>query len=246
MADSTPPRESRFPHFLTTRWSVVLNSQNGSHSAQEALTVLCNRYWHPLYAYVRARGYSPHDAQDLTQAFFERWLEKGGIGPVDPARGRFRSYLLGAMQHFLAKVWHKEQALKRGGGSSQVSIDAEEGENWLLQYGNSKESPEVLYDRQWALRLLQGVHDGLRQEMEQEGKSLLFRHLQETLSGRRPQGGYAEVAAALGLSEGAVKVAAHRLRERFRDRLRAEVAQTVSSTSEAEEELRTLIRILSA
>jgi RNA polymerase sigma factor (sigma-70 family) len=245
MDSSENERASGFGNFLTTRWSVVLKSQDGSSSAQEALATLCRNYWQPLYAYVRRRGYSPHDAQDLTQAFFERWLEKGALGSVDRDRGRFRSYLLGAMQHFLAKVWQKEKAIKRGGGIALFSIDAEEGESWSLQHCDPGDSPEASYDRQWALRLLERVRDGLRQEMEQAGKGRLFELVQASLAGERQTGGYAEVAAALGLSEGAVKVAVHRLRERFRERLRAEVAQTVGSEAETEEELRTLIRILS-
>jgi RNA polymerase sigma-70 factor (ECF subfamily) len=227
--------------FLTTRWSVVLSARGDTTHAPDALAKLCHAYWYPLYAYVRRQGVSSHDAQDLTQEFFARQLAKGWLADVERERGRFRSWLLASLKHFLANEWDKARAQKRGGGGQFISID-DTAESRYDREPADAPTAESLYDRRWALTLLDRVLTRLREEFAVAGKIEQFEILKGVLAGDRTP--YVELAAALGTTEGAVKVAVHRLRGRYRDLIRAEIAETVSSAAELEEELRHLLGAL--
>ena len=212
--------------------------------AHDALSNLCQTYWYPLYAYVRRRGHSPEDAQDLTQAFFARLLERNWVGQADQQKGRFRSFLLSAMNHFLADEWDKARAQKRGGGILPVPLQFDTAET---RYGHEPAdniTPEQNYERRWALTLLDTVLRRLRSEYEQEGKAELFAVLNPCLVGDRTAQPYAELAVKLGVSEGTVKSAVHRLRQRYRQLLHDEIAQTVANTGEVDEELHHLFAVL--
>ena len=238
---SIPPA----PAFLTTHWSVVLAAgRSDSTRAQNALAHLCRTYWYPLYAYVRRRGHSPHDAEDLTQGFFADLLEREAFARADPTRGRFRSFLLGAMNHFLAKEWRKGQARKRGAGCTALTLDLSEAEKRFGLETSDHGSPDCAFDRRWALILLNQVLNRLDAEYAREGKSKLFMALKGTLTGPRESLPYSALAAGLGMTEGAVKTAVHRLRKRYRALLQDEIANTVSSPDEAEEEMRHLFQVL--
>lgn len=228
--------------FATTRWSVVLaaGANLSSAGAREALATLCETYWYPLYAFLRSRGYDAEDAQDLTQAFFARVLEKHTIGQADPARGRFRSFLLAALKNFAANEHDREITKKRGGGAPIVSLELEGAEGRFQLEPPSDETPERIFDRRWALTLLDRVMSRLKTEGPRAGRKSQFEGLKTYLTGDQPQLSYAQTASALGISEGAVKVAVHRLRRHFRDLVRDEIAQTVSSPEEIEDELRHL------
>jgi len=233
------------PVFATTHWSVVLAVTHSDNSqAREALARLCQAYWYPLYAYVRRRGYAAHDAQDLTQAFFARLLERNWVGDADRERGRFRTFLLTAMSRFLSDEWDKLRAQKRGGGVAHVPVQLDTAET---RYGHepvAEGTPEQFYERRWALTLLDTVLQSLRAEYEHAGKGELFARLNPSLVGGRDAQPYAELATQLGLTEGAVKVAVHRLRKRYRQLLRAEIAQTMAGTEDVDDELRHLFAVL--
>ena len=247
-SDATPPENdaSRQPAFVTTHWSVVLTAgRTDTTRARGALERLCQTYWYPLYAYVRRRGYSPEDAQDLTQEFFARLLEHNWIGRADQQRGRFRSFLLSAMNHFLADEWDKARAQKRGGGLAHVPLQFDAAETRYSHEPADHVTPEQNYERRWALTLLDEVLRRLRTEYEQEGRGELFAALHPCLVGDRSSQPYAELAVKLGISEGTVKSAVHRLRQRYRQLLRDEIAQTVAEPGEVDEELRHLFAVLS-
>jgi RNA polymerase sigma factor (sigma-70 family) len=232
------------PAFVTTRWSVVLAAgRSDTPRAQDALARLCQSYWHPLYAYVRRRGYSIEDAQDLTQEFFARLLERNAIATVSPEKGRFRSFLLASMNHFLSDAWDKARAQKRGAGKV-ISFDTETAETWLDQRPSENLTPERAFELRWAITLLEQVYQRLEEEHRQQGKAELFDDLRTTLAGPGNSAPYAELAARLGMNEGAVKVAVHRLRQRYRALLRETIAETVESEAEVEEELRYLMRVV--
>jgi RNA polymerase sigma factor (sigma-70 family) len=240
---SSPARDSHgtgsAPHqFATTRWSVVLAAGGVSPSAGEALAVLCRVYWYPLYAFVRRQGHSPADAQDLTQEFFARLLAKEWLGSVAPERGRFRSWLLAAMKHFLAKEWRDAHRQKRGGGKGLESLDAMEAEERYAREPVDLASAERLYDRRWAMDLLDRGLARLEAEFSKAGKAAQFAALKFCLSGEKVA--LRDVAEQLGSSEGAIKVAVHRLRERYRELIREEIAETVESPKEIEAELQEL------
>jgi RNA polymerase sigma-70 factor (ECF subfamily) len=231
--------------FVTTHWSVVQAvGQGDTTRSSAALSRLCQTYWHPLYAYVRRLGYSPPDAQDLTQEFFARLLAGNFLAGADAARGRFRSYLLGALKHFLANEWDKARAQKRGGGQVPIPIDAAAAETGCTFEPADPVTAEKLYERRWALTLLDCVLRRLRREYVQSGREKLFEALKSTLTEANRSVRYADIAGTLGTSEGAVKVAVHRLRQQYRDLLRAEIAQTVASPAEVEDELRSLFAAL--
>jgi DNA-directed RNA polymerase specialized sigma24 family protein len=239
--------EPRSPAFVTTQWSMVL-AAGGSDTthAQDALARLCQTYWHPLYAYVRRVGYSSHDAQDLTQEFFARLLEKKYLAAANESRGRFRSFLLSSLKHFLANEWDKAGAQKRGGHQVPISIDAAAAETSCQWEPADHVTADKIYERRWALTLLEGVMRRLREDYARSGKENLFDQLKPTLTEASRAVRYAEIATRLNAGEGAVKVAVYRLRQRYREVLRAEIAETVASPGEVEDELRNLFAALSA
>ncbi len=241
-SDTNAPPPS---HFVTTQWTVVLKAQAGeSPAAQAALETLCRTYWYPLYAFVRRLGNSPPDAQDLTQAFFVRLLEKHYLAEVGPEKGRFRSFLLTALKHFLANEWDKARAQKRGGAVDHVPLDTGLAETRYGLEPAHELTPEKLFERRWALTLLDEVLEKLRAEQVAAGKGAQFDTLKITLTTDARSAPYAQLATQLGLTEGAVKVAVHRLRQRYRELLRAEIAQTVASPADVDEEIRHLFAAL--
>ena len=233
------------PRFATTRWTLV-QAANGPTSDESlaALASLCETYWYPLYAFVRRRGHDPESARDLTQAFFTRLLEKGYVQTADRSRGRFRSFLLTACGNFLNKEYEREQTLKRGGGKRPLSLDFETAEGRYLSEPGHAMTPERLFERRWALTLLDRVMALLADEYAQAGKRPLFERLKDTLAGETGGATHGEVAADLGMTEGAVKAAAHRLRQRFRARLRDEIGQVVAEPEEIDDEIRLLFGAL--
>ena len=235
--DSTPQR----PVFVTTRWTVVLTAgRSRSADARGALEKLCRTYWHPIYAFVRRRGYSAEDAQDLTQEFFARLLEKKWLDGVDPVKGRFRSFLLASVKHFLANEWDKARAQKRGGGQTLIPIDVKTAETSCGFEPVDNVTAEKIFERRWALTILGQVLAQLRAEFVADGKTELFETLKGFLTGADDEQSYAEVGAKLRMSAGAIKVAVHRLRRRYRNLLREEIANTVASPEEVDEEIRAL------
>ena len=231
--------------FATTHWSVVVTAgRNDTGRAQDALAKLCQTYWYPLYAYVRRRGYSQEDAQDLTQEFFARLLERNWVGQADQQKGRFRSFLLSAMNHFLSDEWDKARAQKRGGGLAAVSLQLDTGETRYGHEPTNHVTPEQQFERRWALTLLEEVLRQLRLGYEQEGRADWFAALHPCLVGDPAAQPYAELAIKLGVNEGTVKTAVHRLRQKYRQLLRNEIAQTVAGPGEVDEELRHLFAVL--
>ena len=228
--------------FVTTRWSLVLaaGADVSSSEAHDALAQLCETYWYPLYAFLRSRGQSAEDAQDLTQAFFTRVLERRAFAHADPARGRFRSFLLASLKNFVANERDRAQSQKRGGGAAVVPLEVDAAEGRFQLEPRTDETPERLFDRQWALVLLDNAIQLLQTEMTSTGRSGHFAELKAFLVGENPNVSYAEAADALGMSPGAVRVAVHRLRRRFGELVRREIAQTVSSPVEIDDELRHL------
>jgi RNA polymerase sigma-70 factor (ECF subfamily) len=241
--DSVAPAS---PKFLPTRWTVVLAAgSDDSPEAHDALEKLCRAYWPPIYAFVRRQGHSPHDAQDLTQGFFARLLDKNCIAEADRSKGRFRSFLLGTLKHFLANEWDKAKAQKRGGGKTLIPIDAESVESSCGMELADQLTADKVFERRWALTLLDQVLRRLREDFARDGKENLFEQLKQTLTEASRSVPYAEIAVRLGTSEGAIKVAAHRLRQRYRELLRAEIASTVARPEEVDDEIRNLFAALS-
>ena len=230
--------------FATTHWSVVLAAgQPDSAQAMAALEKLCRSYWYPLYAYVRRRGYGPEDAEDLTQALFARLLEKHSLAAAHPDKGRFRSFLLGALKHLLADEQAKAQAKKRGGGQVLVSWEQAAAEARFSREPIEDDSPDRLFDRRWALTVLDQAARRLREEYRTGSNALPFEHLKVYVTGETAAPSYADTAAQLGLSESAVKSAIHRLRRRYHELVREEVAQTVADPNELEAEIRHLMAV---
>jgi RNA polymerase sigma-70 factor (ECF subfamily) len=209
------------------------------------LEKLCRAYWYPLYAFVRRQGHGPEDAQDLTQAFFAHLLRKDFLHGVGPEKGRFRSFLLTCLKHFLTDQWEKARAAKRGGDGAERPLAMEQAEGRYAIEAHVAANPESLYERRWALDLLDRVLDRLRQEAAAAGRAAVFERLQGCLLGERLCGTYAQLGMPLGLSETAVKVAVHRLRRRYRELLREEIAHTVARPEEVEAELRYLFEVVS-
>ncbi len=237
------------PHgglFATTHWSVVLAAGDPeSPIAGAALEQLCRTYWYPLYAYVRRRGYSADDAQDLTQAFFVHLLSKDFLRGVGPEKGRFRSFLLTCLKHFLTDEWEKARTVKRGGAMPARFVEKGQAEGRYQLEPQGDMNPEALYERRWALDVLDHVLDHLRQEAAASGKTAAFDQLQGCLLGERPTETYAQLGTHLGLTEAAVKMSVHRLRERCRELLREEIAHTVTRPEEIEEEIHYLFEVVS-
>jgi RNA polymerase sigma factor (sigma-70 family) len=231
--------------FETTHWSLVLAAADaGDTRGRESLARLCRIYWYPLYAFVRRQGQSPHDAQDLTQEFFARLLEKNYLGDVDIAKGKFRSFLLAAMKHFLCNEWARARTLKRGGGCTLLPLDALAAETRYLREPQDQATAERLFEKRWALTLLDQVLKRLEEEYRSTGKQPLFEHLQGCLTGDREALPYAEIADRLDMTEGAIKVAVLRLRGRYRALLREEIAETVADPADIDDEIRQLFAAL--
>jgi RNA polymerase sigma-70 factor (ECF subfamily) len=231
--------------FATTHWSVVRQAgQSDSPQASQALEALARAYWYPLYAYVRRNGHSPHDAQDLTQAFFARLLERKYLQLADRNQGRFRTFLLSSLKNFLINEWKKENCERRGGGQRVISLDEEMAESRFVAEPAIAEASDSLYDRGWAAILLDRAMTALRAEFEQAGKRELFERLKVFVWGEKNAQPHAAMAEQLGMTEGAVRVAVHRLRQRYGELLRNEVAQTVSTPAEVNEELRYLVAVI--
>ena len=240
---ATSSGQQRF--FVTTHWSVVLAAgSDSSPAATDALEQLCRAYWYPLYAYVRRKGYDADDAQDLTQEFFARLLARNYLSVADRHKGKFRSFLLGSLEHFLAREWTKAHAQKRGGGKTVLSLDETDAENRYLLEPAHELTAEKIFDRRWVTTLLDQAMSRLREECVANYKGDLFGTVECFLSGEKGEACYADVAAALKMSEGAIKVAVHRLRQRYSELVRAEIAQTVATPEEAAEELRYLFTVL--
>ena len=230
--------------FATTHWSLVLAARDRAEpGADEALAGLCSLYWYPLYAYVRRRGHGADEAHDLTQEFFARLLGKDFLAGVDRGKGKFRAFLLAACSHFLANERDRVRAKKRGGGRAILSLSAADAEGRYSAEPADALTPEKLFERRWALALLQQVMTRLRDEFEAKGKGRLFDRLRGFLVGEKGAG-YRQAANELRLSEGAVKVAVHRLRQRYRELLHEEIARTVGAAEEVEEEIRALFAAL--
>lgn len=232
-------KRNKADQFATTHWSLVLAAGIRENiQSNRALEKLCRAYWPPLYAYVRRRVTDVHEAQDLTQAFFERLLEKRYLAQADPERGRFRAFLITAFKHFLSKEWDKAKAQKRGGGRTRLSLDfASQDSSWSELADQL--TAERAYERQWAITLLNRVMNRLQREMERNGKNQQFQSLKEYIGGSGDSS-YATLAAQLGLSEPAARMAASRMRGRYRDLLREEIAQTVTSEEDIDGEVQYL------
>jgi RNA polymerase sigma factor (sigma-70 family) len=229
--------------FATTRWTLVLAAgHDESDVSRTALAGLCELYWPPLYAYARRRGHSVEDAQDLTQAFFTRLIEKHDVQAADPQRGRFRSFLLASFKHFLANEWDRQQAQKRGGGWWPVVIEGEAAEARYAAAAADALTPETLFERQWAEGVLARARAALRAECTAAGRADAYDRLEGMLTGEKRL--YADIAREMGTTAGAIQVRVHRLRRRFRELLEEEVGATVSDDGEMDEEIRHLIAVL--
>lgn len=242
---SSTTSQRRNVAFVTTHWSLVLAaSGTGDAQASEALAKLCQNYWYPLYVFVRRRGYRAHDAEDLTQAFFARLLERHWLGRAEQAKGRFRTFLLTALERFLANEWDKVRARKRGGGKQMVPLQFAEAETRYGVEPVDERTPDQAFEYHWAVTLLAEVVRRLEREFQAHGQGVLFAALKPCLTGESGTQPYAALAAQLGQSESAVKVAVHRLRQRYRELLRAEIADTVASAQEVDAEMRHLFQVL--
>jgi len=233
------------PLFHTTHWSrIAAATGNEGETSQAALADLCQAYWYPLYAFLRRRGRTAEDARDLTQGFFAALLEKGYLADADPDRGRFRSFLLTAISRFASKEHDKAAAQKRGGGRAILSIDFADGERRYRNEPADNWTPERIFERRWALTLLDRTLAQLRQEHEASGKLAQFELLKIFLTGESGVPPLRVVAEQLGITEGAVKVAVHRLRQKYRDLLRTEIAQTIAAQEDVDDELARLVAAL--
>jgi RNA polymerase sigma factor (sigma-70 family) len=243
---SSPSGPSDAAGFAATRWTLVLAAARGNVTprAAEAMAELCRVYWYPLYAYVRRRGHDSHEAEDLTQEFFLRLLAKNYLADADREKGKFRAFLLASLRHFLANEWDRSQAQKRGGGQTVLPISTVDAESRYRLEPWHDLTPERLFERQWALTVLDQVLLRLRAGFAAEGKETVFNRLKQFLTGGRESGSYAQVAADLEMSEGAVKTAVHRLRRRYRQLLRDEIAQTVAGPEEVDGEIEYLLACL--
>jgi DNA-directed RNA polymerase specialized sigma24 family protein len=242
---ANPNSEAGRAVFATTHWSVVLGAgQEDSPTVSEALTHLCRTYWYPLYAYVRRKGYPRPDAEDLTQEFFAQLLAKHFLSTADRRKGKFRSFLLGAFEHFLAREWRRTHAEKRGGGQAAFSLDEIDAERRYLMEPTVELPAERLFDRRWATTLLEAAMAELRKEYQSRDQAELFARLQGALSGDGEVDSYADIGDALQMNEGAVKVAVYRLRKRYGELIRAQIAQTVATPAQVDEELEYLFTIL--
>ena len=232
--------------FQTTRWSIVNAVGAGDSAARSALGKLCETYWYPLYAYVRRGGATPDDARDLTQGFFTFLIERRDFDSLQKERGRFRAFLLASLQHYLANDFARRRTLKRGGGMLPLSLEFDDAEGRYRFEPIEKETPQTLFERRWALTVIEKALAEVRKEWEAAEKTAEFEALKSCLLGGTPGGGYAAVAKDISSTDGAVRVAVHRLRRKFQKRLREEIAETVADPSEVDDEIRYLLRALNA
>jgi len=236
-------------NFVTTRWRLILSAGHpNTPESREALEILCRAYWMPIYAYARQHGHSPEDAEDLTQAFFNHLLEQNVFGQATPGRGRFRAFLLSSLKHFMVSEWRKANTQRHGGGVRLLSLDSldfQRAEAAHADQAANTLSPDLIYEKRWALSLMERALGRLKAEYRELGKQALFGLLAGCVWGEEPEGGYGAVARRLRLTEEAVKSAAYRLRQHGREILREEVAQTVERPEEVESELRHLVEVLS-
>ncbi|MEQ9408217.1 MAG: sigma-70 family RNA polymerase sigma factor [Fuerstiella sp.] len=231
--------------FATTQWSLVLAAgEQGTEKSSRALEKLCRGYWPPLYAYARRRAVSIHEAQDLTQAFFERVLEQNYLADATPERGRFRAFLITAFKHFLANEWDRQTALKRGGKVRRLSLDFDSDRHAGRIETAHSETPDQIYERQWTLTLLDRVIQRLQREQERAGRGAEFHRLKHFIIGQSGES-YAQAAADLGMNESAARMAASRMRQWYRQLLRDEIAQTVASPDDVDDEIQHMFAILS-
>ena len=231
--------------FTTTHWSVVIAAGGiESVSAETALATLCQTYWYPLYAYVRRRGYSLEDAQDLTQSYFASLLEKKYLDRADRERGRFRTFLLSSLENFLNNEWDRASAQKRGGGQRNISWDDQDAEGRYLNEPVDELTPERIFEKRWAATLLELVLKQMREEFIVSGKEELFEAIKPHLWSEGPAASYSQLAVQLNMTVVAVKVTVHRLRHRYRDLLRTEIAHTVATPGEVDDEIRHLIKVM--
>jgi RNA polymerase sigma-70 factor (ECF subfamily) len=238
---SSPSAATPGDIFATTHWTVVLAA--GGHAtpqAAAALEQLCQTYWFPLYAYIRRRGHAKTEAEDLTQTFFTRLLEKNFLASLAAEKGKFRAFLLAAVKHFLANEFDRTQTQKRGGGAAHLSLDWQTADTKFQVADTQGVSPEKNFDREWSLALLARVIERLQKECDAEGKGRLFAQLKMFLTAGKSDSAQREIAAALGMEEGAVRVAVHRLRKRYRALLRDEIAGTLHDPAMVDEEMRAL------
>lgn len=248
MANQTTPDQPIAPNpvFVTTHWSLVLSAREGrSPKCAEALEKLCRIYWYPLYAYVRRGGQSKENAEDLTQAFFAQLLEKRFLDAARPGRGRFRSFLLASLKHFLANEWHRANAQKRGGSQPHLSLDTEFAEQKLRsEIASAEITPDRAFERHWALALLEQTMARLRSEFESHGKISEFEHLKIFLTTDKGEIPYARIASEMKINENSLRVAIHRLRKRYRELFREEIANTLAEGESVDGELRYLLDVL--
>lgn len=231
--------------FPQTRWTLILAAGAGSdEAAAQALADLCAAYWYPAYAFVRRMGNPAEDARDLTQEFFAGFLEKRAFERADREKGRFRSYLLTSLKHFLADEAERRRAAKRGGGMELAELDAREAEERYMARLADCETPERLYEREWAATLIRRVNDQVRQVFEREGRIAQFDRLKQFLPGNESGLPWARVARELGFTEGSLRVTIHRLRRRYRELFRSEIAQLVSDSADVDDEIRHLFHML--
>lgn len=232
--------------FATTHWSVVIRAGEGtSEGSHRAMETLCRAYWYPIYVYVRRRGYGPEDAQDLTQEFFAQLISKEHLRLADSNKGKFRSFLLATLNFFLAREWSRAHRQKRGGHYKFISLDEQLAEQRYQFEPHASDSPEKNFQRQWALTVLRQTMNALERECAETGKTTLFEEVKQLLSGERDGVSYTAISQRLSMTEGAVRVAVHRLRQRYGELLRAEVSQTIGANGAVEDELRCLVHALS-
>jgi len=232
--------------FRTTRWSLVQAAAiDPTQDSRRALAILCQVYWHPVYAFVRRKGYDQDQSLDLTQGFFALLIEKNYLVTADPLRGRFRSFLLASVRHFLANEWDRANALKRGGGHAPVSIDLVEAERWYLPAVVDEATPESVFERRWAASLLEHVMVRLHTEFAAAGKSAQLESLSAFLNQDADDTHYEELANRTGMSSGALRMAVHRMRRKYRRLLREEIAETVATPEEVDDEIRFLLSAMS-
>jgi RNA polymerase sigma factor (sigma-70 family) len=241
---TTAPANEKHRRFATTRWSVVIAASRQGEESHAALAELCSVYWYPLYSYVRREGYSDHDAQDLTQGFIERLLEKNYPADARRERGRFRAFLLASLKHFLSNERDRVRAKKRGGGKQVISWDAASADARFRSERPDKETPEKTFNRRWALAIIARALERLGSDYRRLGKGKLFERLKGALTEDAATASHEQLAKELHMTCGAVKVAVHRLRRRYRDILRDEIAQTLADSAEVEDELRDLFSAL--